>query len=58
MEGVLEWQCAGPQGTGIGWVVEPRLGLVGWVVLEGLETGGVERGRLGRRWPGIIGDEA
>lgn len=58
MEGVLERQCAGPQGTGIGWVVEPRLGLVGWVVLEGLETGGVERGRLGRRWPGIIGDEA
>lgn len=58
MERGLEWQCAGPQGTGIGWVVEPRLGLVGWVVLEGVEIGGVERGRLGRRWPGRLGDEA
>ena len=58
MEGVLEWQSAGPQGTGIGWAVEPRLGLVGWVVIEGVEIGGVEMGRLGRRWPGRIGDEA
>ena len=29
MERGLEWQCAGPQGTGIGWVVEPRLGWIG-----------------------------
>ena len=31
---------------------------MGWVVLEGVEIGRVEMGRLGRRWPGRIGDEA